>query len=391
MAWLCLKDNAMQGKEMAVIVGPNINLAVGLIDKIKSLFLSHGITFDSKATSVTLNGCQINAYPSNHLDAMRSRMDLKLILIDELEFFQPGERAILRDVTERYTAKSDPYILMISTPGSPDGLLQQMEQEEPSMYKRFVMDYTVGLDKIYSREEIARARQSPSFAREYECKYQGQIGNLFSQLAIDKAVNELGRLYDPDKDYNPTARHCIGIDCAFGGSSNFAVTVLQAQEGKIQVLYSEEFSRPDYDQVLHHVVALMKRYHKVYTVRVDAANPEFIASLKSMLGERRDFNEHIAQLKKQNPYTPIERFMRVIPVSFNTEHRRMLSVLKAFIEDDRGLLQINPRFTELIMSLRSATGEETSLSKKDSLYNDSLDSMRLAISYFQYTPVGASK
>jgi hypothetical protein len=63
MAWLYLKDDEMRGKEMAVIVGPNMNLAIGLIDKIKSLFVEkHGITFDSKATSVTLNGCQINAY-----------------------------------------------------------------------------------------------------------------------------------------------------------------------------------------------------------------------------------------------------------------------------------------------------------------------------------------
>jgi hypothetical protein len=68
-SWLCLKDDAMKGREMAIVVGPNLQLAIGLIDKVKSLFVQHGITFDSKATSVTLNGCEINAYPSNHLDS----------------------------------------------------------------------------------------------------------------------------------------------------------------------------------------------------------------------------------------------------------------------------------------------------------------------------------
>jgi hypothetical protein len=164
MAWLCLKDDAMKGKEMAIVVGTNLQLAIGLIDKVKSLFLQHGITFDSKATSITLNGCQINAYPSNHLDALRSRMDLKVILIDELEFFEPGERAILRDVVERYIGKSNPYIIMVSTPGfDPNtSLMKMIEQEQESIYRKFVMDYTVGLGKIYSETELSIARLHPS-------------------------------------------------------------------------------------------------------------------------------------------------------------------------------------------------------------------------------------
>ena len=129
-----------------------------MINKIKGLFVAHGITFDSKATSVTLNGCEINAYPSNHLDALRSRMDLKVILVDELEYFQIAERKILRDVVERYLAKSDPYLILIITPGpDPEGLMAQIEAEEPSIYKKFVIPYTVGLNKIYTPEEIALA------------------------------------------------------------------------------------------------------------------------------------------------------------------------------------------------------------------------------------------
>jgi hypothetical protein len=70
-------------------------------------------------------------------------------LVDELEFFEPKERAILRDVTERYLAKSDPYLILISTLGpQPEGLMAQIEAEEPSIYRKFVMDYTVGFGKI---------------------------------------------------------------------------------------------------------------------------------------------------------------------------------------------------------------------------------------------------
>jgi hypothetical protein len=106
--WRALKSDELSGKEIAIIVGPNIQLAIDLITKIRQLFSPHGISFDSRATTVTINNCTFTAYPSNHLDAMRSRMDLKVIIVDELEYFEPKERSILRDVTERYLAKTDP-------------------------------------------------------------------------------------------------------------------------------------------------------------------------------------------------------------------------------------------------------------------------------------------
>jgi hypothetical protein len=48
-----------------------------------------------------------------------------------------------------------------------------------------VLDYTYGLDKIYSKAEIEKARMSPSFEREYCLKYQGPIGNVFSKSSIN--------------------------------------------------------------------------------------------------------------------------------------------------------------------------------------------------------------
>ena len=56
------------------------------------------------------------------------------------------------------------------------------------------LDYTYGQDKIYTAAEIEKAKQSPSFPREYELQYQGLIGNLFSQLSIENATKIR---YDP--------------------------------------------------------------------------------------------------------------------------------------------------------------------------------------------------
>jgi hypothetical protein len=43
--------------------------------------------------------------------------------------------------------------------------------------------------KIYAREEIEKAKKSPSFEREYCLKYAGKIGNLLSQQIIDNSIS----------------------------------------------------------------------------------------------------------------------------------------------------------------------------------------------------------
>lgn len=44
---------------MVVVTGPNQDLAIKIIKRMKGLFEPHGITFDSKETVLNLNGCSI--------------------------------------------------------------------------------------------------------------------------------------------------------------------------------------------------------------------------------------------------------------------------------------------------------------------------------------------
>ena len=95
-----------------------------------------------------------------------------------------------RDVSERYIAKSNPWIVMVSTPNAPEGLFEKIEREpeDACLYKRLFLDYTYGLDRIYTREEIEKAKASPSFEREYNLKYLGKVGNVFHTLDIEAAI-----------------------------------------------------------------------------------------------------------------------------------------------------------------------------------------------------------
>jgi hypothetical protein len=76
---------------MVIVTGPNQELAIKLIKRMKALFEMLGITFDSKETVLELNGCSIEAYPSNHIDAFRSLTNPKFILIGEGDFFRKNE------------------------------------------------------------------------------------------------------------------------------------------------------------------------------------------------------------------------------------------------------------------------------------------------------------
>ena len=150
MAWLCLINNDYRNSQMCIVTGPNIDIAIKLIKRMKGLFGPKlGVTFDSKETVLELNGCTIEAYPSNHLDAYRALDNPKFILIDEGDFFRKGEQEDVRHVSERYIAKSDPYIVMVSTPNGPDGLFEKIEKEpeETCIYKRLLLDYTYGRNR----------------------------------------------------------------------------------------------------------------------------------------------------------------------------------------------------------------------------------------------------
>jgi late competence protein required for DNA uptake (superfamily II DNA/RNA helicase) len=165
MAWLCLRNDDYKNSQMCIVTGPNIDSAIKLIKRLKALFEPKiHVTFDNKETVLELNDCTIEAYPSNHIDAYRALDNPKFILIDEGDFFRKGEQEDVRHVSELYIAKSDPYIVMVSTPNAPDGLFEKIEKEleETCIYKRLLLDYIYGLDKIYTRRILFLVFNSPS-------------------------------------------------------------------------------------------------------------------------------------------------------------------------------------------------------------------------------------
>jgi hypothetical protein len=418
MAWLCFNGSikefrrinptkqaqtGLQGSQMCIVTGPRIELAITLIDRMKGLFSNESSTvsnkmlqnptrFDTKETVIELNGVHIEAYPSHHLDAMRGLKDVSFIYLDEADFFPPGQQQDARDVSERYIGKSNPWIVMVSTPNAPEGLFERIEKEPANqcLYHRLFLDYTYGLGRIYTAEEIQAAKASPSFEREYNLKHLGLIGNVFHTKDIEAAI-EKGKLL-PTVGNNYTQKS-VGLDPGFG-SSNFGVCITELVDEMVNVVHAEEYQRPDFNEMINTTMRLLDQYNITFEnncrVYIDGANPSFIKALKDTCDEDPDYDKLIMRYKQntKNPAATIdlswlERQWFILPVAFNKEHKHMLAHCKELMEYHNGSVAIHPRYNKLITSLRTAVENgEGILDKNATSHDDLFDSFRLSLMFW---------
>ena len=240
-----------------------------------------------------------------------------------------------------------------------------------------------GVGKIYTQEEIDKAKLSPSFPREYELQYLGLIGNVFSTLSIENATKIE---YNPDI-INPNAKKSIALDPAFG-SSNFAICGTQFVNGKIQVIFAEEYERPNFQAMINRIWEIKQKCGHISNIYVDASSPEIIQALKREFGEpfnQQYLSDQIAQCKKYNLH--IEDRMLVVPVPFSVEGAHMLQHAKWLMEetdeDGSSLVAIHKRFDKLIIALRTAVANEYKLEKELSVFNDLTDAFRMALTFYK--------
>jgi len=278
---------------------------------------------------------------------------------------------------------------MVSTPNAPEGLFERIEKEPEStcLYRRLHLDYTYGLGRIYTAEEIQAAKASPSFEREYNLKYLGLIGDVFHVKDIEAAMGKGKKFH---KEINSYTQKSVGLDPEFG-SSAFGVCITELVDGQIAVLHAEEHRRPDFKQMISTTVRLLDQYNITFEGRsrifVDGANPSFIRALKAMVSEDDNYENFIAHLKTSyGTRFSMESLiynMFVVPVAFNKEHRNLLAYAKKLMEYGNGVVAINPKHPKLITTLRTAVEKgEGTLDKEAISHEDVLDAFRMSLQYW---------
>ncbi len=391
MAWLCLRDNMLAGSKMCIITGPRVDLAISLIKRLKIMFMFSptltklklpAVKFDEKETQIDINHVLIEAFPSHlGLDSARGIPDASFFLLDEADFFPKGKQDDARAIPERYIGKSDPVIAIVSTPKAPKGLMEKIETEaeDKCIYRRLFLDYRYGLNRIYTEEDIKKAKASPSFEQEYNLQYLGLIGNLFSIHTLDR-VKELGSTINVN-EVNVSTPKSIGVDPGFGSSNTGIVVTELGADDKVHVIFAEEYERPMFQDMVNLVMNLKETLGNVEQIFIDGNNPEFITAVKLQLGERIDYQEELSSMEKRGldiyQWGPL-----TLPVSFAQRHKEMLGRVKHMMDNE--VLYINPKFDKLLIACRTAVVYGETLDKNETSFNDVFDALRLSLENYKF-------
>jgi hypothetical protein len=166
--------------------------------------------------------------------------------------------------------------------------------------------------------------------------------------------------------------------------SAFGIVVTEWADGLVQILYAEEYHRPDYNEMISLVYCLISKY-QVDKVYIDGANDTFIKSLKIQIGEDPDYDKVIVRYRLERLGDNWGEHMKIVPVNFNKEHKAMLGHCKMILEQEPGKIAINPdRFDKLITALRTAVDNDGTLDKEATSYNDIFDAFRLALKFYRF-------
>ncbi|PWU79996.1 MAG: hypothetical protein DLM72_14515 [Candidatus Nitrosopolaris wilkensis] len=380
LAWLCVKDDNLAGSQMCIVTGNRSELAVAIVDRLRQLFWNKdtdvGLIFDSKESVVNLNNVRIEAFPSHRIESMRGLPWVSFAIADECSSWMLSEQQPALDVLQGYVQKSKDYhLLLLSTAGYPGDLMDKIfrQPEESCIFRRLRMDWTVGAGSIYSQDDIDKSRMTSSWDREMLLRFSGFQGNVYPTNLIEQAIQEYPLQIDVDAGHIS-----MGIDVAWSSSAT-GVTLCMWRSGIVYVIYSEEFVKADYNELLDHCDNLIESYNptKCY---IDAANPEFYRALMKRRNQE-DFD--ILKKREMDMHLPYGQLMNPVqPIPWQKHGREMLVHSRFILE--KGKLRIHPSMEKLILSLKTAYEVNGLLDKQVTLHNDCYDSFIAALKFYRF-------
>ena len=375
MAYKIVSSNQLEYKTIMIVSGTMLKHANNVKERLQALFEKRFpfVRLESKFTELWIKNINIICMPSRNVKDLRGFVDVAYLFIDEADYFEQSVNQELQAALTAYEEKSHATTIMTSTPNRPDGLFASIEKDSNSKYHKIILDYTVGLDKIYDRAEIEKKKQEPEFPREYMGQYLGRVGNVFTNSQIDNCVR-LGQQYDTTKiPISQYTLKSIGIDFGWSSSATGIVMLEHIQhEGRhiLRVIDSYLIQKGDPNDVVQLCWSLYQKHGYMNLVYfVDGADRAAVNLIKIKFGESLSWDK----IKDfgHNSNTKIR------PVNFSTEHKNLLSNLHAIVS--KGYLAIPERYDKLITSLRTAYANELSLDKQQTSYDDLFDALRLSL------------
>lgn len=289
-----------QNSQVCIITAPRLDLAITLINRLARWYPE----IEKSATRIVINNVTITAYPSHKLEAIRGLDNPKMIFVDEADYFPRRLVEEILVIVERYSAKSSPNGILVSTPSMPNGLMDNLFKDPDSLYKKIKLPYTVGLGKIFTEEEIAQAKLSKSFEREYNLKFGHSDSNIFSYDLVKKCVQEYDLKFQG-------GQRILAIDPAYA-SSKFAIVGIEKIDGIAYVKMAESFSFASPTAMAERIVLLSKDYPTVF---VDSAGAGLVTDLrlKGVNPTAISFGKHLDEMTLNASRAVAELNVRIHP------------------------------------------------------------------------------
>jgi len=324
MRWIAFKALTEWNKSFSnviIITGPRIELSITLIERLKKLFDS--TDFETKNTRIEIGRCRVEAYPSYHFASARGLTDVKLVYIDEADFIIESQRNEAIAIADRYLAKSNNYSILVSTPNLPGGLFDRMEHGENPHYFKIFLPYTVGLGKIFTKEEIELAKKSPSFEREYNLSYISGEGNIFPYDLLHEVIEA----YDLKVG---NGQRLLCCDPAYS-SSMFAILGIEKIQDIAYIKEAIQIERASPSAMTDLLVIKAKDYSN--TVYCDSAHPGLIRDLveRGINAQPINFRESLSEMTIQSAQAVKEKTVRIHPA-----FKALIAQLSSITYNDKG-------------------------------------------------------
>jgi len=372
LTWKIVATHDLDSKNIFIVSGTKEEFANKLKERLENLFdrAYPLLRLESKFTELIINKTWIKVFPSRNVKTMRGYIDVAYIFIDESDFFELIEQNELEFVIKSYEEKSKGQIIMVSTPNRPDGLFYKIEHENKfgkSYFNKIFLDYRRGLGKIYDDKFIEREKSEPYFEREYNLKYLGKIGNVFSPTLIELCTN-LAQKYKQQP--NNFAYHPIGVDYGYNSSKTVICVGEWDTENKVlRIVRMDDFGDmpPTPQLVADRLFDIYMEFGQNTHFFVDGSNAGSVNQAKIKFGESMNWRKQDAFSKRD----------RIHPIHFGVdqEHRKLL--FNMFDLCTKGMLAIDERYDKLITSMRTAQMIDWDLNKDETVHNDYLDACRL--------------
>jgi hypothetical protein len=353
------------------LTGVGYTLSRTLARRAKAMLATRDIYFDDNSTTLTFPNCRWSFYGSDSKQYL-GQSEVTYLVADEISSFDPYSD--WKSSIDTFAIKNaGATIWLITTPSAKVGSQAHRvftEEDSKSLYHRVYLSYREALGTMLQPDQIELLqRTSESFPMMFDLKWGYSFeGSCFNSTSINNAITK-GKY-----EHNPSTDKILGIDIGYGSSAT-AYTILQINDGLVQVLHTSEMVRPDFNNTITQAMSLIREYdpHHVY---VDASAPSFIRALKSELPrEEVEYEQAIERYNKMG--VPFENNMKVIPVPFSTKHKDMLGFCKLAL--DKGLVAIDESINpKLVQELRLVTEKDGKVQKD--LHNlDIFDSWRLGM------------